>query len=384
MSQIEHAEHGFGAVIDVFQDAVADYPGGAALSIRVGGQTVVDATSGWADAARTIPWREDTSAVVFSCTKGLLAILAAQLVQAGRLDYNELVTEYWPEYGAEGKARTRVSDLLSHRAGLSAPHEDWTQADICDWERTVSALAAQRPLWEPGSAYNYHPITFGWLGGEIVRRIGGASVGEQFADRVARPLSADAWIGLPDAQAHRVADSLVGPTLAEHTSGMLAALDDGSNPWPARGMTLGGALPGALVGPGEGFNDPVVRRAEIPGAGGIATAHALASIWSATVVETEGHRLLNDATLDEALAPRSEGEPVFAAPGPYPRWGMGFQLDSEARRYLTPRSFGHDGAGGQAAFADPDHGIGFAFVTSAMEAGDDRATRMIDALRTAL
>ena len=161
-------------------------------------------------------------------------------------------------------------------------------------------------------------------------------------------------------------------------SGRPRAGDD----WGSRAGTLGGALPDALAGPDAGFNDPRLWEAQIPGAGGIADARSLARIWSATVCETFGIRLLDAPTLGLAVKPQSEGEPVFPSPPPWPRWGMGLQLDSEARRYLTPKGFGHDGAGGQVAFAEPDLGLGFAFVTNLMEGvGDTRATSIIDALR---
>ena len=150
-------------------------------------------------------------------------------------------------------------------------------------------------------------------------------------------------------------------------------------------MTRGRALPGALGTPEGGFNDPRVQAADIPGAGGIATADALASIWSSTVTETDGVRLLDPATRALATAVQSEGPPVFPEPPPHARWGMGLQLASEARRVLTSRSFGHDGAGGQVTFADPDARLGFAFVTNWMIGpGDLRATRIIDALRGVL
>jgi len=157
--------------------------------------------------------------------------------------------------------------------------------------------------------------------------------------------------------------------------------------WGELAMTLGGALAPELIGPGEsdGFNDPIIQSAEIPGAGGIATARALATIWSATVVATAGVRLIDEPVIAEATVPQSEGPPVWDVPGPWPRWGMGLQLDSEARRFLTPDSFGHDGAGGQSAFADAGSQVGFAFLTNQMEAiGDVRATGIIDALRRSL
>lgn len=188
---------------------------------------------------------------------------------------------------------------------------------------------------------------------------------------------------LPDDELD-IAHLVVGDTLAGLIEAQAAARVAGEIDWPDRAMTLGAAFPPALAGPDEGFNLPEVQAAVIPGAGAIASARGLASVWSATVVETDGVRLLDDDTRLSATTVQSEGKQLFGVPGPYASWGMGFQLDSEARRYLGPQSLGHDGAGGQCAFADADEKIGFAFVTNRMEAVDDRATRIIDALRVSI
>jgi CubicO group peptidase (beta-lactamase class C family) len=377
---------GFESVRAAFAAAFEGKPGmGAALAIRHHGEPVVDLWGGVSDEQGNQPWRDDTISVIFSCTKGLVSILAARLVQDGRLDYSAKVAEYWPEFAAAGKGDVTVRDLLAHRSGLSAPREAFTATDIIDWEFVVERLAAQEPLWEPGTGYAYHAITHGWLAGEVIRRITGRTVGEHFRELVTSPLQAEAWIGLPDGLHDRVADMIVGPTLAQLTAQQAAARTPGVTDWSDRAMTLGGALSPELVGPGEGFNNPAIQSAEIPGAGGIASARALAAIWSATIVETDGVRLLDEPVTRLATATQSEGAPVWDVPGPWPRWGMGFQLDSAARRYLTPTGFGHDGAGGQSAFADPGEEVGFAFLTNQMEAIDDvRATRIIDALRDVL
>jgi CubicO group peptidase (beta-lactamase class C family) len=377
---------GFEAVGEAFALAFEGAPWmGAALAVRVDGEPVVDVWGGVADSGDSDAWERDTATVVFSCTKGLMSILAARLVQEGRLDYDAPVADYWPEFAQAGKGDVLVRHVLAHRAGLSAPRVDLAPADILDWSRMTGLLAAQEPLWEPGTGYVYHAITHGWLVGEVVRRVTGVDVSAYFAQTVAEPLGADTWIGLPAAEAGRVAESQVGSSLAALTAQQAAARTPGTIDWNERAMTLGGALPHELVAPGVGFNAPEVRAATIPGAGGISTARGLAAIWSSTVAVTDGVRTLDDAVLDTALRVQSEGVPVFPVPGPWPRWAMGFQLDSEARRYLGPHSFGHDGAGGQVAFADRESRVGFAFVTNQMEAIDDvRATRMIDALRSAL
>lgn len=377
---------GFESVQTAFASSFDGKPDmGAALCVRHRGQVVVDLWGGVADERSRAAWQDDTLSVIFSCTKGLSAILAARLVQEGRLHYQAPVTDYWPEFGAAGKESVKVKDLLAHRSGVSAPRDILTPADVVDWPTVANKLATQAPLWDPDSGWGYHAITHGWLIGEVIRRITGQTVGEYFAQLVAGPLHVDAWIGLPPSLTSRVAHMQVGPTLADLVVQQAAARKTDVVDWPDRAMTLGEAWPSTLVGEGTGFNDPQIQEAEIPGAGGIASARALATIWSATFEETEGVRLLDDSVLREATRVQSDGPPVFDVPGPWPRWGMGFQLDSDARRYLTPDGFGHDGAGGQVAFADPVLGVGFAFLTNQMEGiGDIRGTNIVDSLRTVL
>ena len=355
---------------------------GAALAILVDGELVVNLWGGIADERDRQPWRRDTASVIFSCTKGLMSVLVARLVDQGRLHYDAPVAHYWPDFAANGKAQITVAEALSHRAGLSAPRDDLELDDILDWDRVTAKLAAQQPLWPPGQGHAYHALTHGWLAGELVRRVTGKSPGTYFRE-VVSPLGVDAWIGLPPSR-DNVAHLQVAPDLTALWA-TAADVPDPANNWPHRAMTLGRALPAALVTSQGGFNDRRVQAAEIPGAGGIATAEALATIWSAAVIRTAGVRLASTEILARATQTQTEGAPVFPAEPPYPRWGMGFQLDSEARRFLTANSFGHDGAGGQVAFADPDHRVGFAFITNWMQGpGDTRGTRLVDALRSVL
>lgn len=377
---------GFEPVADAFAAAFEGRPTmGAALAVRVEGKQVLHLWGGTADERTGARWTPGTASVVFSCTKGLMSILLARLVQEGRLDYDALVTTYWPEFGAAGKDRVTVRQLISHQAGLSAPQSDWALVDVLDWNAATQKLAEQPPLWPPGSGYAYHALTHGWLTGELVRRITGKTPGQYFAELATTPLKASAWIGLPADHREPVAHLQVGPDLTALWSSE-ASRGSLDNPnWGYRAMTLGAALPPALVTSNGGFNDRRIQQAEIPGAGGIATADALAAIWSATVCETSGVRLLDPTTVETATRTETSGPPVFDPQPPYSRWGMGFQLDSESRRYLTASSFGHDGAGGQVAFADPVHQAGFAFITNWMEAAEDvRATRIIDVLRGVL
>lgn len=374
----------FGGVGDAFRAAFESHPGmGGALSVRVDGREVVDLWGGVADARDGRPWERDTPTVVFSCTKGLMSILAARLVASGRLDYERPLAELWPEFGVHGKDAVTVGDALAHRAGVSAPRVDVSRERLLDFDAVSALLAAQEPLWVPGEGWAYHALTHGWISGEIVRRASGLAPGVAFA-AMADAVGGGAWLGMPPEIAASVAHLEVGPTLAAGVAAQAAARDPHGVDWLERAMTLGGALPPTLVTEDDGFNADDVRAAVIPGAGAVSTARALAAMWSATVAETDGVRLLDDATVREAGRERTSGAPVFDAPAPWPRWGAGMQLDSAARRYLGAGSIGHDGAGGQVAFADLDARVGFAFVTNRMEAEDPRATRIVDALREAL
>ena len=383
MAEIQgNSDHGFDRVADAFAASFDGAPDmGASLCVYVKGRPVVDLWGGVADERTGRFWDRDTISVVFSCTKGLVSILAARLVEEGRLDYDAPASDYWPEIAQAGKGALKVRDLLAHRAGLSAPRVSFTTEDILDWKRVVHALEAQEPLWSPGTAYQYHTITHGWLVGELVRRVTGKSVGQYFDELIARPLHASAWIGLPSAEAARMSHLIVGPTLARDVAAAQATRQGEQGHWLEQAATLGGALPETLVTPDAGFNDPRLWAAEIPGAGGITNARSLARIWSACIHDTDGVRLLKSATVEQVTKVASSGAPIFEVPPPWSAWGMGFQIDSEARRYMTPKGFGHDGAGGQVAFANPQTGVGFAFVTNYMQAGgDNRATAIINAL----
>jgi len=376
---------GYEAVADTFAATFAtDYAElktGGALSVYLHGAKIIDLWGGLADARTARPWAEDTPAVVFSSTKGVLALLVARLVQEGKLDYEARVADYWPEFAQAGKGDVLVRQLLSHQAGLSTTRRSLTFDEALDWDLVTAELAAQEPFWAPGQGHIYHALTFGWLAGELIRRVSGQPVGEYLRTLVTGPLDADFWIGAPAEAIDRVA--------------FVQAQDDPNGPhiippegddWPERGITLGGAFPYQLVTPDGGFNDPRVQAGLVAGANGVGTARALAEIWSAAVVDTAGvQHLLDPAVIAEATAVQSQGPTRVPGPGPHHRWGMGFMLDSGARPILGPRSFGHDGAGGQVAFADPDAGLGFAYVTNYMPMTlFDRGTSIVDALRGAL
>jgi CubicO group peptidase (beta-lactamase class C family) len=383
MTTIEgNVASGFEALVDSFAATFAGAPTmGAALSVRIDGELVANLWGGVADERAGTRWTRNTPSVIYSCTKGLMSALIARLVDEGRLDYDAPVARYWPEFAANGKAAVTVGQALSHRAGLSAPRADLTLDQALDWNFMVGELARQEPLWTPDSGYAYHAITHGWLTGELIRRVTGKSARAYFTE-VTAPLALDAWIGLPP-DPTTVAHLQLAPELAADWQTPVPDHADGTPDWPSRAMTLGHVFPEGLATPDGAWNDRRVQAGEWPGAGGIASAEGLATFWSATVAKTKGvDPLLSPAVIARATEVMSEGPPVFPAEGPFPRWGMGFLLDCDTRRVLTPTGFGHDGAGGQVGFADPQLRVGFGYVTNWLRgAGDERGKSIIDTLR---
>ncbi len=349
---------------------------GAALSVYRGGEKVVDLWGGVKDARTAEPWEEGTAAVIFSVTKGLASVLVARLVEQGLIDYDAPLAQYWPEFGARGKDRLTVREALGHRGGLAAVRVPLTREQVLDWDFMTALLADQEPLWEPGAGYAYHSITHGWLSGELIRRVTGKTAGEHFAE-VFGPVHPEGWLGLPAGEEHRVAHISL-------SDGYLRGVQDRlslPNPFAAHGPELGGALPATLVGEDTGANDTLFHRHEFPAAGGITTARALAAFWSATVHDDDA-RLLGDAALADGLTVASEGPLELDIPGPgEDRFAAGFQLPGVDQDLLTPAGFGHYGAGGQLGFADPEHGIGFGYLSNWMEPDAGRATAVVRALR---
>ena len=217
-------------------------------------------------------WERDTIALVFSTTKGATAVAANHLAQAGALDVDAPVVEYWPEFGAAGKAAIPVSWLLSHQAGLPWVDEPITLEAALEWDPLIHALERQEPVWEPGTAHGYHAVTYGHLVGEVIRRVTGRTVGTYFAEEIARPLGLDFWIGLPEAQEPRVAP-LVGRMATEGSDSAEAkTLTEMAGPGSdlTRALTVNGAFGGRGT-----FNTRAVRAAEIPAAGGVGDARSV-------------------------------------------------------------------------------------------------------------
>ncbi|WP_460395161.1 serine hydrolase domain-containing protein [Actinophytocola sediminis] len=396
---------GWGRVADVFRANFQD-PGevGAACSVYVDGRPVVNLWAGLADRAANRPWREDTIALVASTTKGATAICAHLLAQRGELDLDAPVADYWPEFAANGKDRILVRWLLSHQAGLPIVDGPLTFEQACAWDPVIRALEAQPPLWQPGTEHVYHGVTFGFLVGELVRRVSGRTLGTFFADEVAAPLGLNAWIGLPERHEDRVATTeYAAPfSLEELLAGMirLTGLDaDTVTAWinavwgedsvQARAGELGGAFDNT-----SGYEKTrAYRAAEFPFGNMLADAHSLARMYAATVSHVDGLRLLEPATVERMTVLQTDRTPMHGLPPglniPAERsfpMSLGFHRACPPMPMAGPGSFGHPGSGGSISFADPDAGVGFGYVTNLwnFRPDDSRAADLAGAVRSCL
>jgi CubicO group peptidase (beta-lactamase class C family) len=340
---------------------------GARFALAIEGEVVVDLIGGWADRAQTRPFAEDTLTSVFSTTKAIAAFMIARLVDKVKLSYGQRVAEVWPEFAAAGKSTATVEQTLAHQAGLPGFESPMKAEDWFDRELICRKLAAMAPMWKPGEASGYHPVTFGYLAGEIFRRIDGRSMGRALREDIAEPLGLDLWIGLPDAEHARCADVRRPPALPN--LGAMNAFKRAAfmTPW---------ASPG-------GRSLAEWRRAEIPSVTGHATAPALARLMAAMANggRLGGARLLKPETVEAAAASRGRGEDLVL---PYDlAWGAGF-LRNEGLGIYGPgqQTIGHSGWGGSCAFADPERGLSGAYVMNRQSAeliADPRARRLIEA-----
>ena len=396
-------EHGWGRVADVFRANFTGDPGevGAACSVYVGGRPVVNLWDGLADRETNRPWRKNTIVQVASTTKGATAICAHLLAQRGQLDLDAPVVQYWPEFGANGKEGILVRWLLSHQAGLPILDGPLTFEQACAWDPVIRALEAQTPLWRPGTQHVYHAETYGFLVGEIVRRITGKSLGRFFHDEVARPLGLRTWIGLPEREERQVARlHYTAPfSLEELIAGMVAitGLDTETvTAWvnamysPGSVQILASELGGALTG-SDYFLTRAWRAAEFPAANMVSDAHSIARMYAATVSHVDGVRLLNPSTVTRATVVQTDKTTMYGLPPglniPADRsfyMSLGFMRACPPMPMVGPGSFGHPGSGGSIGFADPDADVGFGYVTNlwSFRPDDPRAADLAKAVRT--
>ncbi|WP_381566403.1 serine hydrolase domain-containing protein [Streptomyces eurythermus] len=357
---------------------------GAAVAVYRDGHRVVNLWAGTRDIDGTAPWEPGTAQIMRSATKGVAAAALLLLHQRGELDLDAPVGTYWPEFKAAGKDQARVWHLLAHRAGVPVLDRPLTPAEATDPDLGAAAVAAQAPVWEPGTDHGYHAQTYSWLTGELLRRVTGRPVGEWVAERMAGPVGADLWLGLPEAERARA--GRVGPARTPETAGGLKTR-------PKRAVAEAYADPDSLtrrafaaITPLPDENDPGYRAAALPASNGIATADGLARFYAALIGEVDGGtRLFTPDTLELARTERSAGPDRVLVAGT--RFGLGYMLHGSASPLLSPGSFGHPGRGGALAFADPESGIAFGYVTNGFRASvtaDPRAQALVRAVRTAL
>ncbi len=354
---------------------------GAALSVWQDGREVFSACKGWKDAARSEPWTPETLVLIWSATKGFTSACVLHALEREGLELTTRVGDFWPEFAQNGKERITVGEVVSHRAGLTAlAHKT---AGILDHDLVVRAIEEQASLWENRAEHGYGPRTYGFIADEMVRRLAGTPLDKYWRDNFGEPMGLDLWIGLPAGQHPRVAQMLAPRAGAE---------DDFS-----RAMSVPGSLtreafstPAGVAAP-SAMNTPAMRAASFPSFGGIGSASALAKFYAMLALggEWEGRCYFSLKARNWMSEPLTQGldktlctETAFSA---------GFMMDpvdfaGNKRRHLLGPSlsaFGHPGAGGSLAFADPENRIGFAYVMNQMEAGvlpKSRAFGLVQAL----
>ena len=355
---------------------------GASVCLTFEGETVVDLWGGTADSQNKAPWTEDTMSVVYSSTKGAVALAAHALIDAGELDLDQSVSHYWPEFACAGKESATVRMMLNHSAGVPCIREPLRDDGCCDWEYMTAQVAAEEAYWKPGT-HGYHMMTFGWTVGELIRRVAGQSLGTFFRQAVAAPAEADFWIGLPETEEARVARMIrpklvKGAPIGEFTQ---ALMQDKTSIQHLAFFNNGGYNP----------NSRACHAAEIGGGGGIGNARGLARIYAASANEGayNNHQFLKTDSIARMCEVSCAGgeDATLLLPT---RFGLGF-MKSMDNRYRQPvdrssailgaTAFGHVGAGGSIGFADPAAHISFGYVMNQMGPGillNERGQGLVD------
>ncbi|MFL5698762.1 MAG: serine hydrolase domain-containing protein [Ktedonobacteraceae bacterium] len=372
---------------------------GASVCVTLEGERMVDLWGGIAHPDSQAPWVEDTLSIVWSATKGATALCAHILASRGLLDLDAPVIRYWPEFGQAGKETIPVKMLLNHQSGLAALSEPLPAGAFYDWELMIKALEKQKPFWRPGSMHGYHGFTFGWLVGEVVRRVSGKSLGTFFREEVAEPLGLDFWIGLPEELENRVAFMIPAPPPGPEgpVSAMFVAMAD-----PTSLQTLVMFNSGGHMLPGSdgtlGFNLRAAHAAEIGAAGGISNARGLAGMYAplANGGSLKGVNLVSRDIIARmgAVSSASALDASILAPT---RFSLGYAKSIDNRRepgctendsaILSEEAFGHPGFGGALGFADPAARMSFGYVMNRMGQGlgiNQRGQSLVDAVYLSL
>ncbi|UKZ83226.1 hypothetical protein TrVFT333_011032 [Trichoderma virens FT-333] len=327
---------------------------GASISLNIDGKDVVDIWGGYADEECTRPWESDTIVGVWSSTKGLASLAVLMLVDRGLVDVKAKVAQYWPEFAANGKQNIEIRHLMSHTSGLSAWEEKVTMDDVCDQEGAAAKLAAQAPLWEPGTGSAYHVVTYGVLIAEVVRRVTGKSLKQFVAEEIAAPLKADFQIGLLDEDIPRVSNviPLKGtPPLAAPEAGSVAFK--------------------TLTNPALDVNmlrSETIRKADLSSFNGFTNARAMNRIFSILALggEVNGVRLLSQKTIDLVFQEQSDG--IDLVTGQPLSWGVGYALGGRGCVNFMPtgRVGVWGGWGGSLFVFDADRKLTFTYAMNQM------------------
>jgi CubicO group peptidase (beta-lactamase class C family) len=388
-----YCDERFAAVGEEFQRNFAERGElGATVAVKVEGKTVVDLWGGFTDDGRGKPWEQDTVAVVFSCTKGAVALCAHMLAIEGELDFDAPVKHYWPEFTSAGKDAVLVRHLLNHQAGLPAIRRPLEPGAFYDWDHIIEVLEGEELFWRPGSTHGYHGLTFGFLVGEVIRRVSGRTVGEFLRSEVAEPLGIDMTLGLPASEHARVAhvNGAPPPAPGEPVSAYLIKVMTEPTSMQALMMLNNG---GYLVP--EEWDTPAALQAEIPATGIVSNARALAEMYDALAHERRIGRVefsYEDLVRMGTVQSAETEDAMLIGPG---RWTLGFTkratsprgVEPPARIVLSEDAFGHPGHGGSIGFCDPVADISFAYVMNQMDPDlgvSAKAQSLIDATYRAL
>ena len=384
-----NCKKGFERVADAFTKNFAEHGEvGASVCLTVGGETVVDLWGGVADPKTNAPWTKDTVSIVFSCTKGAMAISAHILASRGKLDIDAPVVELWPEFGQKGKEAVTTRMMLDHSAAVPALRDKVKETGPWEWDYMTARLAEEEPFWVQGTRNGYHGLTFGWTVGEMVRRASGKSLGTFFKDEIAGPLGLDFWIGLPEEIEPRVAPMIANVYRPEQV--VTPFLKDLANKQSIPALFFFNT--GAVMG--GGLNTRAGHAAEIGAANGITNARGLAGMYAP--LAQGGGKLVDAKTLARMgeVSMATHDDATLRIPT---RFALGFMKSMDNRRrslgakifgedcdsvIMSSAAFGHVGAGGSLGFADPAAGLSFGYTMNRMGPGllmNERGQALIDA-----
>ena len=380
-----YCDEKFAAVAETFLENFSQRQEvGASVCLRLGDQVVVDLWGGYADPERQTDWQQDTVSVVFSCTKAATALCAHLLIDRGELQLHAPVSDYWPEFAQAGKESATVAMMLNHSAAVPAFREPIKEGGYYDWSYMIERIEQEPAFWPPGTRNGYHMLSFGWTVGELVRRVSGKSLGQFFAEEVAKPLGLDFWIGLPDSVKPDIAPIIAAPQGAESMeSEFVQALIGDPTSISHLALFNSGA---------HSANNPAAHRAEIGGAGGLSNARSISKMFEPLANQgvVAGKRFIGEETLarmgDVSMATQMDATLLRPT-----RFSLGFMKSMDNRNckpgnresfIVGDRAFGHVGAGGSAGFADPDAQLAFGYSMNQMGPGvllNERGQSLVDA-----